>query len=118
MQLEFNELALRYAELWIAEPGRQARLDRSSGREGQQSRVLVMVADGVCEGGDEVFLERFVVADGFDAGALSGPLTAALEPSRVEGMARLELVVDAEGRSAECNEGDNGVGIELEDLCL
>jgi ParB-like chromosome segregation protein Spo0J len=55
VQLEFNELALRCAELRIAEPGRQARLDPSSAREGQQSPVLVMVAEG----------ERFVLVDGY-----------------------------------------------------
>lgn len=54
MQVELNELELRYAGLRIAEPGRQARLEASIAHEGQQSPVLVVAKD-----------ERFVLVDGY-----------------------------------------------------
>lgn len=54
MQVELNQLELRYDGLRIAETGRQARLEASIAREGQQSPVLV-VAEG----------DRFVLVDGY-----------------------------------------------------
>ena len=42
MQLELHQLELRYKGLRIVEPGRQARLEPSLAREGQQSPVLVV----------------------------------------------------------------------------
>ncbi|MBU1743245.1 MAG: ParB/RepB/Spo0J family partition protein [Proteobacteria bacterium] len=47
MQIEIRELELRYAGLRIVEPRRQARLESSLAREGQQSAVLaVKTEDG------------------------------------------------------------------------
>ena len=45
MQIEIRELELRYAGLRIVEPRRQARLESSLAREGQQSAVLVVKAE-------------------------------------------------------------------------
>ena len=49
MKMEIGELTLRYAALRIVDPGRQARLEASVAREGQQSPVLVVAdeADGL-----------------------------------------------------------------------
>jgi ParB/RepB/Spo0J family partition protein len=45
MQIEIRELELRYAGLRIVDPRRQARLESSLAREGQQSAVLVVKAE-------------------------------------------------------------------------
>ena len=55
MQVEIHELELRYSGLRIANPGRQARLEASLAREGQQSPVLA-VAD---EGGAVVLVDGY-----------------------------------------------------------
>ena len=55
MQVEIHELDRRYAGLRVAESGRQARLEASLAREGQQHPVLVVASDG---GG-------FVLIDGY-----------------------------------------------------
>ena len=55
MQVELVELELRYSGLRIADPGRQARLEASLAREGQQSPVLVVQSEG----------DRLVLVDGY-----------------------------------------------------
>lgn len=45
MQMEIRELELRYAGLRIVDPRRQARLESSLAREGQQSAVLAVKAE-------------------------------------------------------------------------
>lgn len=42
LQVEIHELELRYAALRIGDSGRQARLEASLARDGQQSPVLVI----------------------------------------------------------------------------
>ncbi len=46
MQVEINELELRYAGLRVSGLGRRGRLEASLAREGQQSPVLVVCNDG------------------------------------------------------------------------
>jgi ParB family transcriptional regulator, chromosome partitioning protein len=55
MQIEIRELELRYAALRIVDPRRQARLESSLAREGQQSSVLVVTAED----------ETMVLVDGY-----------------------------------------------------
>jgi len=55
VQIEIGELALRYVGLRIADAGRQARLEASLAREGQQSPVFVVADEG----------DGFVLVDGY-----------------------------------------------------
>jgi ParB/RepB/Spo0J family partition protein len=99
VQIELGELELRYDGLRIADAGRQARLEASLAREGQQSPVLV-VASGdapyvLVDGYRRVAALRSLGRDVVDAVVLELPEAAALvEVWRLEASRRRTALED------------------------
>lgn len=101
MQVEINQLELRYAGLRIAERGHRAKLLASVAEQGQQSPVTVVAGDD---------LERFVLIDGYARVAVLRELArdvvdaVTLELSEAEALV-MSLGLDGQRRRSALEDG-------------